>query len=76
MQRSAGFPNVRERRMERFVLGEASVFDRTVDARDVLVDHAAGADVEVTNLAIAHQPARQTDIFPARRELRRRVALA
>src|SRR5215470_19472442 len=36
--------------------------DRLTDARQILHDHAAGADVEMSDLGIAHLPLGQADI--------------
>ena len=41
---------------------EAAVLDRRVDAGQVLVDDAAGAEVHVADFGIAHLPVRQADV--------------
>ena len=47
------------------VLEEFMVTDGHVDLDEVLVDHAAGAQVHVADLGVAHLPVRQTDVFAA-----------
>ena len=64
----------RERRPQHLVLGERPVLDRVVDARQVLTDDRAGAEVEVPDLRVAHLPVGQPDGAPAGRQLRVRVA--
>jgi hypothetical protein len=41
---------------------ERAVFDPGVDAHEVLHDHAAGAEIHVPDLGIAHLTGRQTDM--------------
>ena len=41
---------------------EAAVLDRRVDAGEVLIDDAAGAQIHVADLGIAHLPVRQADV--------------
>ena len=43
-------------------LRESAVGDRVADAQQFLLHHAAGADVHVPDLGIAHLPVRQADI--------------
>ena len=46
-----------------FVIGEeAAVLDGRVDAGEVLVDDAPGAEVHVPDFGIAHLPVRQADV--------------
>src|SRR3546814_6125770 len=45
------------------LLLDRSVGDGVVDARQVLEDDAAGAEVHVTDLGIAHLPLRQADML-------------
>ena len=66
VQLAAAFLRVRDGVLQRRVLLELAVADRLVDARDLLVDDAARADVEVPDFGVAHQPARQADVFAAR----------
>ena len=40
------------------VLEEAAVLDRVVDAHEILLHHAAGTEVEMTDLAVSHLSAR------------------
>ena len=46
---------------ERGVLEEGPVGDRVVDAQQVLLDHGAGAEVEMADLRVAHLPVGQAD---------------
>ena len=48
---------------EDFVLEEVAVLDVTRDARELLVDEAAGADIRVTDFRVAHLTVRQADEF-------------
>ena len=50
--------------LQHAVLEEVAVGDRLGDAREVLVDDAAGADVEVPDLGVAHLARRQADGRP------------
>ena len=54
---------------------ERPIVDRVVDADEILVLHVAGAHDHVTNLAVAHDPVRQTDIAAARPHRGVRAAL-
>ena len=47
---------------QRFVLEEVAVLNGFGDAGQLLIDDAAGADVGVTDLGVAHLAIRQTDI--------------
>ncbi len=64
-----------ERGDERLVLVEAAVGDRSVDALEVLVEHAAGSDREVADLRVAHLSRRQPDRFARCGERRLRVLI-
>ena len=44
---------------------EVAILDRLVDAREVLVNDAAGAQVEVADFAVAHLAGGQADIQAA-----------
>ncbi len=44
---------------------EFAILDHQVDARDVHVNDAAGADVEMPDFAVAHLPLGQADERPA-----------
>ena len=54
---------------------ECTVHDGLCDAREVLKHDAAGADVRVADLAVAHLAVRQADVQTGGRELRVRPAL-
>ena len=54
---------------ERFVGEKVAVVDRLGNAGQLLIDHAAGADVGVTDLAVAHLPVRQTDVQTRRADI-------
>ena len=58
-----------ERGAQDLVLGQRAVGDRLVDAREVLLDDGARAEVEVADLAVAHLPVGQADRAAARVEL-------
>ena len=60
---------------ERRVREELAVPDALVDAREVLVDDAAGAHVHVADLGVAHLAGGQADGFARRDQLRVRIAL-
>ena len=51
------------------------VLDGLCDARQILKHNAAGADVRVADLAVAHLAVRQADIQPGGGQLRMRPAL-
>ena len=51
---------------EHGVVEERAVLDREVDARELLVDDAAGPDVEVPDLGVAHLALGQADGQPGR----------
>jgi hypothetical protein len=57
------------------ILEEGAVLDRVLDAREVLLHHRAGAEVEVADLAVAHLALGQPDGAPAGGQLRVAVAL-
>src|SRR3954465_4498426 len=57
------------------VLGERPVLDGLADAREVLLDHRAGAEVEVPDLRVAHLALGEPDGRPPRRQLAVRIAL-
>src|SRR5256885_12778049 len=64
-----------ERAHQRRVLEEGAVFDRLVDAQQVLEQDAAGADRQVPDLAVPHLAGRQPDRFAGRVERRVRERL-
>ena len=47
------------------MLEQLAVLDHQVDAGDIHVDDASGADVQVPDFAVAHLPVRQSDEAPA-----------
>ena len=53
---------------EHGVVVDRPVLDRQVDAREFLIDHTTGADVEVTHLGVAHLARRQAHGEPTRVE--------
>ena len=61
----AGVLDVVVNRLDLGIVEEFVVADRHVDLDEVLVHHAAGAEVHVTDLGVAHLPVRQTDILAA-----------
>ena len=62
-------------RGQRRVREEVALADAPVDAGQVLIDHAARAEVHVADLGVAHLARRQADRFAAGHERRVRVAL-
>jgi len=50
-----------ERAHQRRVLEERPIFDRLVDAHEVLEQDAPGANRQVADLTVAHLARRQTD---------------
>ena len=61
MNRAALFLGVLHDGDERLVLEEIAVLDVARDARELLVDEAARADVRVADLRVAHLAVRQAD---------------
>ena len=57
------------------VVGERPVLDGLADAREVLLDRRAGAEVEVSDLRVAHLALGQADRRAPRRQLAVRIAL-
>ena len=53
---------------------KVAALDRAVDPHEVLVDHAARADREMTDLGVPHLPAREADRLAGSFERRVRVA--
>ena len=58
---------------ERRHLLDRACCDGVADTRQVLHQHAAGANVKVTDLGIAHLPVRQADILAGGAQQRRRA---
>ena len=52
-------------RLDLGIVEELVVADGHVDLDQVLVDDAAGAEVHMANLGVAHLPVRQADVFAA-----------
>ena len=75
VQRAAARLRGLDRGDQRRVLVERSIGDRLVDAHDVLIDDAPGAEVEVPDLAVAHLPVRQADVVPGGADENVRVPL-
>ena len=63
-----------KRGLQHRVARQRAVGDGLVDARQVLADDRAGAEVEVADLGVAHLPLGQPDRAAAGRQLRVRVA--
>ena len=61
----AGILHIVIDRLDLGVLQELVVADGHVDLDEVLIDHAAGAQVHVSDLGVAHLPVRQADVFAA-----------
>src|SRR5260370_2460115 len=61
-------PNGLHRSKEDRILPKTSIPDSQVDTRKVLVNDAAGADVQVANLGVALLALRQPDRFTGRRQ--------
>ena len=57
------------------VCKKRAVRDRVRDARQILKHHAAGANIRMADLAIAHLTVRQADVQPGGGELRVGAAL-
>ena len=62
MAGAAGLPQALDQADQSGRLLDLAVGDRLADARQVLHHDAAGADVEMSDLGIAHLPLRQADI--------------
>ena len=60
VQRAMAVARGVDRAIENGIGRELAGFDRVIDPREVLVDDAAGADVEVPDLGVAHLPVRQS----------------
>jgi hypothetical protein len=45
------------------VFSQVTVSDGYVDLEEFLIDHSAGTDIEVTDLAVSHLTFGQTDVF-------------
>ena len=64
---------VREHMVHRLVqlriFKEGTVFDRICDQRQILIDDAAGTDIEVADFAVAHLSLRQADSLAAAQQL-------
>ena len=73
MQRAAVSFNVVDGGEKALVLKKIAVLDRLGDARQLLIDRSSRADIEVSHLAVAHLPARKTDVHPRRAQRRVRI---
>ena len=65
---AAGLPQARDQADQGRGLLDLAVGDGLADARQVLHHHTAGADVEMSDLGVAHLPLRQADILARREE--------
>jgi hypothetical protein len=74
VERSTSVAGLRARAQQRGVLEEGAAPYRLVDDVETLRLDVAGADREVTDLAVAHDPGREPDRRAARVERRMRVA--
>ena len=61
-QMQAMRPGVTHGVQQNRILEELAVSNHQIDARDVHVNHAPGANVQMSNLAVAHLPLREPDI--------------
>ncbi|MNV82321.1 hypothetical protein D3C71_1760470 [compost metagenome] len=64
VHRAAAAPGAIDQVEQRRIGGELAGGDRPVDAREVLVHHAAGAEVHVAHFGVAHLPLGQADGGP------------
>ncbi len=55
------------------IFQNGAVGTSTVDLHQILIDHAAGADIEVTHLRVAHLALGQTDVLAVRAQLGVRI---
>ena len=62
VQRARPFSAASIARFDHGVGGELAGFDREADPRQILIDDAAGAEVHVADLGVAHLPRRQSDV--------------
>ena len=65
MARATAVPGGRDQLFQGRGLGNGAVPDSVADARELLVHHAAGADIQMTHFRIAHLAVRQTYIAAA-----------
>ena len=70
MERTALCFHTRHDFKKRLVLKEIAVFDIARDARELLVNDAAGTDVRMTDLGVTHLSIWQSDIFTGCLEFR------
>ena len=64
---------LRERFAQHFVLREFAVANRFVDAREVLINDASRAEIEMAHFTVAHLSGGQTHFFAAGTHLRPRI---
>ncbi len=76
VKRAAALPDLGQRLGENGIVVEGAVLDALGDAGQVLVDDAAGADIQVAHLGVAHLAVGQADIRAGGAELRHRVIAA
>lgn len=65
MECLAGAPGVLVGVAYLLVLLDGAVLDGVVDLYEILIDDAAGADIEVSNFAVSHLSVGQTDVLAA-----------
>ena len=76
MQNAATLLGVAHSAHESFIREKRPVGNRLIDAGDLLPNNPPGANIQVADLTVAHQPARQTNFLAAAIEGRRRITLA
>ena len=75
VERRTGFPGVSDKGGDFRLRGERARFAGAVDAHEVLIDHAACADVEVADFGISHLAGGEPHVFAEGEEFGMRAAL-
>ena len=75
MRGAAGFFEFGDKTLQPLILGKAALFDGEIDLPQIHRHHPARADIGVTNLGIAHLPARQANVGAMGDQLRLRPCL-
>ena len=70
MEALTGLLSIRVSGDNLLVLQNVTALAGLIDFHEVLINDAAGADIEVTHLGVAHLALRQTDVLTASHELR------